>query len=99
MSDTGLPLGLPGARVPVIGTGSHVPGWVLPAVPAAAGTVRAVERALVHHCGLAPEHVRTVLAPEKPVVLGEELTAAAETADSVRSWRYWVRRTERRTRR
>ncbi|MFJ9777062.1 AAA family ATPase [Kitasatospora sp. NPDC101157] len=83
MSDAGLPLGLPGARALIIGTGSHVPGSVLPEVPAAAGTVRAVERALVDRCGLAPEHVRTVLDPENPVVLGEELTGAAEAADSV----------------
>ncbi|MFI9361393.1 hypothetical protein ACIG5E_10050 [Kitasatospora sp. NPDC053057] len=83
MSDTGLPLGLPGARALIIGTGSHVPGSVLPDVPAAAGTVRAIERELVDRCGLAPEHVRTVIDPENPVVLGEELTSAAETADSV----------------
>ncbi|MFD9685048.1 AAA family ATPase [Kitasatospora sp. NPDC059088] len=83
VSGGGLPLGLPGARALVIGTGTHVPGSVLPDVPAAAATVHAVARALVEHCGLAPEHVRTVLDPEDPVVLGEALTAAAESADSV----------------
>ncbi|MEV7595904.1 AAA family ATPase [Kitasatospora sp. NPDC089797] len=83
MTADDLPLGLPGARALVIGTGSHAPGSVLPDVPAAAGTVRAVARTLVERCGLAPEHVRTVLDPADPLVLGEELTRAAETADSV----------------
>ncbi|MET8539994.1 hypothetical protein ABZW03_04960 [Kitasatospora sp. NPDC004799] len=83
MSDPALPLGLPGARALVIGTGTHVPGSVLPDVPAAAETVRAVAQALVDHCGLAPEHVRTLVDPENPVELGEELTLAAESADSV----------------
>lgn len=79
----GLPLSLPGARALIIGTGTHVPGSVLPDVPAAAATVRALAQELVARCGLAPEHVRTVVDPENPVVLGEELTAAAESADSV----------------
>ncbi|MFE5587730.1 caspase family protein [Kitasatospora sp. NPDC056531] len=83
MSDPGLPLGLPGARALIIGTGSHVPGSVLPDVPAAAGTVREIGRELVARCGLAPDQVRTVIDPADPVVLGEELTSAAESAESI----------------
>ncbi|MFE7527642.1 AAA family ATPase [Kitasatospora sp. NPDC057542] len=78
-----LPLSLPGARALIVGTGTHVPGSVLPDVPAAAGTVRAISEELVTRCGLDPDHVRTVIDPEDPLVLGDALTATAEAAESV----------------
>ncbi|MGW3181587.1 caspase, EACC1-associated type [Kitasatospora sp. NPDC001119] len=79
----GLPLSLPGTRALIIGTGTHIPGSVLPDVPAAAGTVHAIREELVTRCGLDPDHVRTVIDPEDPLVLGDALTATAEAAESV----------------
>ncbi|MFI1524775.1 caspase, EACC1-associated type [Kitasatospora cineracea] len=78
-----LPLSLPGARALIIGTGTHVPGSVLPDVPAAAETVRAISEELVTRCGLYPDHVRTVIDPQDPLVLGNALTATAEAAESL----------------
>ncbi|RKT09228.1 WD-40 repeat-containing protein [Streptomyces sp. 1114.5] len=78
-----LPLSLPGARALIIGTGTHVPRSVLPDVPAVAETVRAISEELVARCGLAPDHVRTVIDPKDPLVLGNALTATAEAAESV----------------
>ena len=73
----------PHVRALVVGTGRHVPGSVYPDLPAVAATATAVGRRLVQRCGLAEDHLRTLIDPADPRELGQALTAAAREASDV----------------
>src|SRR5262249_57637142 len=77
------PVGLgafPGARVLLLGTGSHEPDSRLPDVPAVADTLADLRSALVTCCGLAEQAVRVVADPTVKV-MGQEVAEAAEAAE------------------
>lgn len=76
-------LGTPGSRALVAGTGSHVAGSRLPGVPAVAGTVAAVGRALAERCGLDPGSVRTLVDPADPKAFLRALAETAAAAEDV----------------
>jgi hypothetical protein len=69
-----------GSRALIVGSGHHVPGSLLPDVPAVEETVRELGRTLVERCGLPREHLRSLTDPEDPRALG---TALIEVADQV----------------
>ncbi|WP_456154486.1 caspase, EACC1-associated type [Streptomyces mirabilis] len=69
-----------GSRALIVGSGRHVPGSLLPDVPAVEETVRELGLTLVERCGLRPEHLDSVTNPENPIVLGTSLTAVAREA-------------------
>ncbi|SFR22214.1 WD40 repeat [Lentzea waywayandensis] len=76
-------LGLPGVRVVLAGTGTHVSGSRLTDVPEVRRSAEELERVLVRRCGLDPANLRTVLDPATPRELGDAITAAANEAESV----------------
>ncbi|REK90671.1 hypothetical protein DY245_08885 [Streptomyces inhibens] len=73
-----------GSRALVVGSGRHVPGSLLPDVPAVEETVRELGRTLVEQCGLRPEHLRSLTDPDDPRALGTALRDAATEASDVR---------------
>ncbi|MGA5824142.1 caspase, EACC1-associated type [Kitasatospora sp. NPDC094028] len=74
-------LAQPGTRVVLVGTGTHVPGSPLPDVPAVAGTVHDLGRALIRHGGLAPANLTTVVDPENMIDFAKAVTRAALQAE------------------
>lgn len=72
-----------GSRALIVGSGRHIPGSLLPDVPAAGETVRELGRTLVERCGLRAEHLRTLTDPEDPRALGTALTEVAAEATDV----------------
>jgi WD40 repeat protein len=76
-------LAMRGSRALVVGTGSHVSSSVLPGIPAVAGTVSAVSRALVDRCGLSQDHVSALTDPADPKALLTALTETASQAEDV----------------
>ncbi|RMB80502.1 caspase, EACC1-associated type [Streptomyces shenzhenensis] len=71
-----------GSRALIVGSGRHLPGSALPDVQAVEETVRELSRILVERCGLRAEHLRSLIDPEDPRVVGTTLRdVAAEAAD------------------
>ena len=80
-TDPALPMGRPGSRVVLAGTGHHVPGSALADVPAVASTVRDLERVLVERCGLDPARLRQVVDPSPGEFQAAVLDAAEHATD------------------
>src|SRR5262249_38767955 len=72
----------PGARVLLLGTGSHEPGSGLPDVPAVADTLADLRSALVNQCGVAEHTVRVVTDPTMKM-MGQAVAEAAEAAEGL----------------
>ncbi|MFF4394160.1 hypothetical protein [Streptomyces sp. NPDC001480] len=70
-----------GARVLLIGTGTHQ-GPTLTSVPAVPRTVAALADALVEHCGTAPERLHTLLDPADARTMALAIAEAAQEAES-----------------
>ena len=76
-------LSLPGVRVLLVGTGTHVAGSPLSDVAAVRRSVEMLEHVLVERCGLDPADLSTVHDPATPQELGGAITRAANEAESV----------------
>jgi WD40 repeat protein len=76
-------LAMPGARVLLIGSSTHVDGSPLPSVAAVSRSVDALERAVVERCGVDESCVRVLHDPAGPQELGSAITEAANQAESV----------------
>src|SRR5256885_13221997 len=72
-----------GARVLLMGTGTHAPGSRLPDVPAVADTLADLRTALVRRCGLAEAAVRVVADPATAQVMGEAVADAPGQAQGI----------------
>ncbi|WP_306208081.1 WD40 repeat domain-containing protein [Actinoplanes sp. RD1] len=72
----------PGVRALVIGTATHA-GPLLPSVPSAARSARAVRDVLVDVCRVPAEHVTLLLDPPEAVDMARAVSAAAAAAESV----------------
>jgi WD40 repeat protein len=76
-------LGMPGARVVLVGGSQHVDGSPLPSVPAVGRSVEALRQVLVDRCGVDAMQVTVVHDPATPGELGSAITEAANQAESV----------------
>jgi WD40 repeat protein len=72
-----------GVRAVLVGTGTHAPESPLPAVPAAADTVRDLAKVLFERCGLAEDSTSVLVDPSGPEEVGRTLTEAAKEAIDV----------------
>lgn len=72
-----------GARVLLMGTGTHAPGAGLPDVPAIGRTLTDLHDAFVRYCGLPEAALRVVTDPPTAQVMGQEIAEVAEQADGL----------------
>jgi WD40 repeat protein len=71
----------PGARVLLVGTGRHVPGSQLPALPSALSTITDLASTFTECCQVDPARVCSLVDPATPVEFGHALHEAAVHAE------------------
>ncbi|MET7718415.1 AAA family ATPase [Streptomyces sp. NPDC005407] len=78
-----LALSSSGARVVLVGTGSHQDGSPLPDVSAVATSVADLALCLKQRCGLPPEALRTIDDPADPDVVDQAIRESARQAEDI----------------
>ncbi|GAA3420496.1 caspase, EACC1-associated type [Streptosporangium vulgare] len=84
----GLMLARPGARVLLVGSGAHVAGSRLQAVPAVERTVADLGRCLIERAHLDPAHLTMLTNPKDPQEFGSALVEVVDQADDVLMFYY-----------